>query len=111
LLRQSVRAAAKLLQVTDPSKVFEAITAAWSPLVSTRITGRPADGTMDDCAVIERSVEIDQRTKILRYAAVGLGASSQTALDALIMKLDDSMVEDERTAKFGSKYQLPQHKQ
>ncbi len=42
-LRQSVRAAAKLLQVTDPSKVFEAITAAWSPLVSTRITGRPAD--------------------------------------------------------------------
>ncbi len=48
--------------------------------------------------------------KTLRYAAVGLGASSQAAIEALIIKLDDSMVEDERMAKFGSKYQLPQHK-
>lgn len=68
------------------------------------------DGTLDDCAVIERSVEIEEQMKTLRYAAVGLGASSQAAIEALIIKLDDSMVEDERMAKFGSKYQLPQHK-
>jgi hypothetical protein len=68
------------------------------------------DGTLDDCVVIERSVSIDDRMKTLRYAAVGLGASSQAAIEALIMKLDDSMVEDERMAKFGSKYQLPPHK-
>ena len=48
--------------------------------------------------------------KTLRYAAVGLGSSSQEAIEALIIKLDDAMVEDERAAKFGSKFQLPQHR-
>ena len=68
------------------------------------------DGTLDDCVVVERPVKIDDHMKTVRYAAVGLGASSQEAIEALIMKLDDAMVEDERTAKFGSKFQLPQHR-
>lgn len=68
------------------------------------------DGTLDDCVVIERSAKIDEQMKTLRYAAVGLGASSQEAIEALIMKLDESMMEDERMARFGSKFQLPPHK-
>lgn len=68
------------------------------------------DGTLDDCVVVERPVKIDDHMKTLRYAAVGLGASSQEAIEALIIKLDDAMVEDERAAKFGSKFQLPQHR-
>jgi hypothetical protein len=67
------------------------------------------DGTMDDCAVIERPVTIDDRRKTIRYAAIGLGAPSTAALEALIINLDNFMVADERNAKFGSKYTLPHH--
>jgi hypothetical protein len=78
--------------------------------VTTRAYGKIGlDGTMDDCAVIERQVMVDGRPKRIRYGAVGLGASSQAELDTLIMRLDDSMVADERDAKFGSKYVLPAH--
>ena len=65
------------------------------------------DGTADDCAVIERSPTIDGKLKLIRYGAVGLGASGDDVLNRLIMKLDDCMIEDERMAKFGSKYLWP----
>ena len=65
------------------------------------------DGTADDCAVIERSQTIDGKQKLLRYGAVGLGASGGDLLDALIMQLDDCMIEDERMATSGSKLLWP----
>jgi Beta-lactamase enzyme family len=78
--------------------------------VTTKAYGKIGlDGTMDDCAVIERAVTIDEKIKTIRYAAIGLGAASQAALDSLITNLDNCMVDDERNAKFGSKYVLPQH--
>ena len=42
-LRQSVRAAARQLSVANAAEVFDAITAAWTPDVSSRTKGRPAD--------------------------------------------------------------------
>jgi len=42
-LRQSVRAAAKPVSVPDSAKVFDAIAADWTPGVSSRTKGRPAD--------------------------------------------------------------------
>src|SRR5262249_53923113 len=65
------------------------------------------DGTADDCAVIERSQTIDGKLKLIRYGAVGLGASGENLLNGLIMQLDESMIEDERMAKSGSKYFWP----
>src|ERR1700744_6294183 len=42
-LRQSVRAAAKQLTLTDPADIFAAIATAWAPTVKSRVKERPAD--------------------------------------------------------------------